>query len=33
MKNKDTEIIEFKDSKDSKKETLNEFSDNSKTIL
>lgn len=30
MKNKDTEIIE---SKDSKKETLNEFSDNSKTIL
>lgn len=30
MENKDTEIIE---SKDSKKETLNEFSDNSKTIL
>lgn len=30
MENKDTEIIE---SKDSKKETLNDFSDNSKTIL
>lgn len=30
MENKDTEIIE---SKDSKKETLNEFSDNFKTIL